>query len=178
MNKDQNNHNLNLNKIVRESLEYALILLMNQKDFNDITITELCKKAGVSRMAFYNNYESKEDILKTSILKSANKLVDQVGSPFRQKTDVSWYIHMFEIIKEDEYYLKTIFNAGFNYEYLKIITDLVLHDKTISSTKTYMRLIWAGGIVNAIFHWLETDMEVSIEEISKFCFDNLSVWTN
>ena len=41
-----------------------------------------------------------------------------------------------------------------------------------------MRLIWAGGIVNAIFHSLETDIEVSTEEISKFCFDNLSVWTN
>ena len=60
-------HNENINKIVRESIQQALIILMNQKKFNDISITELCKKAGVSRMAFYNNYNSKDDLLKQLI---------------------------------------------------------------------------------------------------------------
>ena len=62
--KGLKSHNYNLNKLIKESLGEALILLMDKKAFSSITITELCKKAGVSRMAFYGNYSSKEDLLK------------------------------------------------------------------------------------------------------------------
>ncbi len=56
-------------KIKREALvgayiTDALLLLMRKKDYKDISITEICEKAGVTRMSFYRNFESKEDILK------------------------------------------------------------------------------------------------------------------
>ena len=51
------------NEIIRESITEALLLLMNSKPFGQITITEIVKKAGVSRVSFYRNYESKEDVL-------------------------------------------------------------------------------------------------------------------
>ena len=41
----------------------ALIQLMHTKDYNDITITDITKRAGVSRMSYYRNYKSKDDIL-------------------------------------------------------------------------------------------------------------------
>ena len=171
-------HNENINKVVCESLQQALIILMNKKKFSDISITELCRKAGVSRMAFYNNYNSKDDLLKQLISHHSDFLVNVIGSPFREKTDVSWYIKMFEYAKENHYNLKTIFDAGFKYEYLATITDIVLHDKNISSDKRYLRLMWAGGIINTIIYWLESGMKESIDDIASFCYNNLSVWTN
>jgi len=39
------------------------MIIMKRKDFNEISITEITQKAGVSRMAFYRNYKSKEDII-------------------------------------------------------------------------------------------------------------------
>ncbi len=41
----------------------ALVALMDKKPYDQITITDITKKAGVSRMAFYRNYQSKDDIL-------------------------------------------------------------------------------------------------------------------
>ena len=41
----------------------ALIELMKQKPYDRITITDITKKAGVSRMAYYRNYQEKDDIL-------------------------------------------------------------------------------------------------------------------
>ena len=46
-------------RITRECIESALILLLENKSFADISISELVKRAGVSRTAFYRNYESK-----------------------------------------------------------------------------------------------------------------------
>ena len=151
---------------------------MNQKSFNDISITELCKKAGVSRMAFYNNYNSKDDLLRKLISYHSYLLIDTIGSPFREKIDASWYMKMFDYAKENHYNLKTIFDAGFKYEYLATITDIVLHDKDISSDIKYLRVMWAGGIINTIIFWLERGMKESVDEIANFCYNNLSVWTN
>ena len=40
----------------------SLLYLMRKKSFHEIKITEICKKAGVSRLSYYRNFESKEDI--------------------------------------------------------------------------------------------------------------------
>ncbi|MDR4933648.1 TetR/AcrR family transcriptional regulator [Companilactobacillus paralimentarius] len=53
-------------KIKQDSQEFlitALLQLLKTKDFNDITITQVVKRAGVSRMAFYRNFETLDDIL-------------------------------------------------------------------------------------------------------------------
>ena len=52
------------NKIVTESITLALIQLMEKKDFHDISITELTKRAGVGRVSFYRNFEDKTDVLR------------------------------------------------------------------------------------------------------------------
>ena len=62
----------------RECIVTALIRLTEQKSLSSITITELCKAAGVSRMAFYRNYKSKDDVL-------ASKLNDLINR-YRQVT--------------------------------------------------------------------------------------------
>ena len=38
------------------------------KDYKEISITEICKEAKVSRTAFYKNYKTKEDVIKDIII--------------------------------------------------------------------------------------------------------------
>ena len=171
-----NEYNLKHNRIVCESLREALIILMEEKNYYKISISELCHKAGVSRMAFYNNYESKDELLRQIIYVETNKLITRIGSPFREKTNKDWYVKMFECIKTDNRYLNTLFKADFKFEYLTAINDLVLHDESFSPKEKYIRIMWAGGVVNTIIHWLETNMKDSVLEMAEFCYNNLSVW--
>ena len=55
------------NEFVKECITTALLKMLKEQDFSDITITDLVKKAGVSRISFYRNYESKEDVLRKHI---------------------------------------------------------------------------------------------------------------
>lgn len=41
----------------------ALFILMEEKDFQSITIDELVKKAGVNRSTYYRHFHGKEDII-------------------------------------------------------------------------------------------------------------------
>ena len=46
----------------RACITKALVKLTQEKALSSISVTELCQAAGVSRMAFYRNYDSKEGV--------------------------------------------------------------------------------------------------------------------
>lgn len=66
--------NQEMNQLTRESIETALLYLMEKKDLKQISISELVKKAGVSRNAFYRNYKSKEEILEVYYERTSSNL--------------------------------------------------------------------------------------------------------
>lgn len=169
-------HNSELNKIVCESLQTTLLILLKEKDYSNISVTELCGKAGVSRTAFYNNFQTKERLLESVFIeRTDNLIVDKIGSPFREYIGYSRYLKLFTAVKTDSDFLVTLFNAGFKEKYLSVINAMVLHDVNISSTKKYLRIIWAGGLVNTLMFWIENGMSEPVEDIAKFCFENMSV---
>lgn len=59
MNQSQESRNY----FAKECLQTALIDLLKDKEFHQISIIELSRRAGVSRMAFYRNYNSMIDIV-------------------------------------------------------------------------------------------------------------------
>ncbi|HFI0252331.1 TPA: TetR/AcrR family transcriptional regulator [Streptococcus suis] len=66
--------NKEANQLTKESLETALLFLLEKKELKQISISELVKKAGVSRNAFYRNYKSKEEILEDYYERTSSNL--------------------------------------------------------------------------------------------------------
>lgn len=55
---------------IKKSKEYitdALFQLLDKKNYNEITITDISEKAGVTRITFYRNFENKDDIVKQAL---------------------------------------------------------------------------------------------------------------
>lgn len=50
-------------KRTRKALHDALVLLMKSKNWNDISITNLCKQADLARSSFYVHYDNKSELL-------------------------------------------------------------------------------------------------------------------
>ena len=57
----------------KQQITEALIDLLQKTSIEDITITSLVTKAHVSRNAFYNNYQSVEDVLKEAYRQAHQK---------------------------------------------------------------------------------------------------------
>ena len=47
----------------KKNLKNAMIAMLGEKDFEHITITELCREAEVSRITFYSHYNDKYALL-------------------------------------------------------------------------------------------------------------------
>lgn len=162
-------HSAELNKLVVESLQGALLQLIGKKSYDSITVTELCKKAGVSRMAFYGNFSSKDDIFQRIVSDVQNEMISRIGSPFRQNLSFDWYINLFEFLRDKSNVLQPIFSAGFQNKYLEYNNAIILRHAGMQEEETYLRLLWNGGIVNAVVYWLEHGMKETPEQMAEHC---------
>lgn len=52
-----------LKRTTKDDIKQALILLLSKNNLNDISVSQLTKKAGINRSTFYLNYIDKEDFL-------------------------------------------------------------------------------------------------------------------
>ena len=161
------------NKKAREILCATLLNLMKEKPFKDITITEISNKSKVSRTAFYNNYKSKNDLLRDYVLILNEEILNIIGSPFEKEQSLDLYIRLFTEIYNRSEEIKLIFDSGFQEEYLKISNDIILFDDPYVTWKkqSYMALIWNGGFQNLMLYWLRNGMKESIEEMALICFE-------
>lgn len=62
----------------KQCIYTALLQLMEIKPYKEITITDITKRAGVSRMAYYRNYNSKNDILLQQLHEQMSSFQEQL----------------------------------------------------------------------------------------------------
>ena len=51
------------NQYVVEHITEAMLKLIKNTNFNDISISQICEEAGVGRASFYRNFENKEAVI-------------------------------------------------------------------------------------------------------------------
>ena len=105
------------NLLTREAIETALLQLLEKKDLTKISISELVKRAGVSRAAFYRNYDSKEEILESVFKRTVHNIMEQLHH-YDLKTDLYLvWVHLFREARKEarviqlalDYHLEKIF---------------------------------------------------------------------
>ena len=61
-------------------MDEALLLLLQKKEYEFITVKEVCKKAGVNRSTFYLHYETMDDLLQESVEMINRKFRESFGT--------------------------------------------------------------------------------------------------
>lgn len=160
------------NKITRECIETALILLMKENEFKDISITDIVKRSGVSRSAYYRNYSSKEDILSNhleTIVKTITNTMDLTTYP--EDNFKFWYSIFSQVRTYSEIYLVLI-KADFGGIILSSINKIMqesIQADSISKPERYEIYFWSGAVYNILTEWITSGMRESDEEMARIC---------
>lgn len=150
-------------KLVKECIFIALTLLMEQKDYADITITDITKKAGVSRMAYYRNYESKEDILREQAEHTFATLATYAAEPGGIDAE-EFYRHFFIELKSQQHVIRNLAKANL----LEVFwSDFMNYFARIYASYFNWQLdsvramdtfyFFSGGLLNLVKKWTEKD---------------------
>lgn len=158
------------NKLTRECVRTALILLINDTHFDKITTTAIIKKSGVSRAGFYRNYSSKNDV----ILEIAKELSDKMTKNFdnaRHKENPQLvFLDIFSEIKTDKKYFEIYLKSKQTIDFL---LPLEFKTKTRENTGTclqkYANIAASTALSGIIDTWIATGMKESPKEMADIC---------
>ncbi|NMM98682.1 TetR/AcrR family transcriptional regulator [Bifidobacterium olomucense] len=160
------------NAFVRECIEAALIQLMETKPFESITVTDIAKRAGVSRNAYYRNYTSKEAILDgflSAIFERINQSLLQYD-PMTQ-TREAWLAMLVGVRSIAPQY-RLILEAGQGAR----IREGMRASMNRSSERSqigprYAACYWAGALCEVIDQWVLNDMDAPDETLADIMTD-------
>lgn len=168
------NHNDELKEITLHSIETALALLMKEKDLEEISITDICRKAGVSRNAFYSHFKSKNDIFDHILLEINKEVVKDNDIMFDIKNlNLDFYERIFSALEDKMDMLKIYVNAGFQYRPI-MQAYYSLHLKQVEREERRKRMCWLSGIEVLIMDWVNDRKRDSVKEISLFAYQKLT----
>lgn len=167
-----NLYNSNLNEKLKSSLRKSLVKLMENEDFEKITISELCNDANVSRQGFYRNYSSTKDIIDEM---SEDFFEEITKIDFNFYTDKAidsyeWFRNYFKILIENEDIIKSLLKAGFQAENLNRTNEMILNlENNFDSESKAKAIIFNGALHNISIYYLKNKDRFSIDEISLWC---------
>lgn len=158
------------NRLTRESIESALLLLMEKADFETISITDIIRKAGVSRSAYYRNYTSKEDILLNVFNEAAKTIVSAMSESIAHRNASDCYQILFEKVWESRKLFEIIDKARMVYKFQTSVNRRYLSLLTQDAISEYYRILsWVGSVFNMIFGWIDRGYRESPAEMASIC---------
>lgn len=158
-------------EITRASLRTALLYLMSEQDFCEITVTDLARRAGVSRSAFYRNYTGKEQILEEIRLRFFLVEVAMLQSEEYHRDPQAYYCRLFTSMKEENArVIQAIFRArtpdGVPLYMNRAMEKLYPPG---GAAERYQMRMYQAALSMLIVEWVENAMEESPEWMSSLC---------
>lgn len=158
-----------------ESLKNALIELLFDKTYSEITVADIAKKAGVSRGTFYQHSLDKDDLATTISDETSERFRNILSKGNLDKPDK--ILESLKCIKDDAKHFKVISQAP-HVQFSKTVrvllerlvtTNVNLKNRIKQKSKITDDLIieaFCASFERIISAWIESDFKKSPEEIS------------
>ena len=151
------------NAFVKECITTALLQLMSEKPISEISVTEIVKRAGVARVSFYRNFESKENVIELHLV----TLIKEWGKDFEALGDVSKFSDSLirHFYKHKDFYLMLYKQNLSNmiYENLRSACEV---NKSNVNLERYGKSMLAGMLFGWLDEWMRQGMPESPDEIA------------
>lgn len=170
-----------------EKMDAALIALIAKKDFEYITVKEICEKADVNRSTFYLHYENTFDLLEESIQYMMKKFYSYFNNEeeniYKKISDspqnelifieAKYLFPYLSYVKDNKHFFLTVLKNPQLFRSDKIygklfqdIFDPVLNRFCIPlSERNYMMMFYLGGMMSIISEWVKNDCAEPIEKL-------------
>ena len=167
------------NSFARQCIGEALVQLMREKEFESISVTDICKTAGFSRMAYYRNFHSKNDILVKYMNMLADKFRTDLMETYPGISSKSYEIVLFAFKYFKNYHayaeclikanLSSILQDGLNYYF-----DRYVAGTGSDISRRYSLYYYSGALFNIYTTWVKGGMNESPEELAQIVYKRMN----
>ncbi|MBP5553046.1 MAG: TetR/AcrR family transcriptional regulator [Spirochaetales bacterium] len=166
MARRQNSSSAERSRFTKDCIVQSLLNLMDEQSFPTISIQEIVDTAGVSRMAYYRNFSSKEDILRYHIASITDDFISKWESS-KPKNFQEYLVLLFDYLLEQKEFGLKLVKAGM------IVLAKDAFDKGMlayaNDTKGFYNMcFFSGGLFNMYKFWLENGCRETPKQLSEF----------
>ena len=137
----------------RECIKNALVELLKNKHYSDITMTDIIRKSGVSRTGVYKNYKSKAEIM----LDIYAVFVDDILAVLTGSIERNAII-VFTIAQKYRAAFEALIDAGLEHHLLDMMNECYE-----DVADPYYMSMWIGLIYNMLMKWAKSKTDEPLE---------------
>ena len=124
----------------KEDIKEALIQLLSEEKFENISVSKLCKRAGINRGTFYLHYIDKYDMME----RLKEEIISQLRSLFEEHATSPRELMManFQNLKENERLINAVAKSkyiNFRETIREFMTSIILSEQQTASTEAFLR---------------------------------------
>lgn len=150
----------------------ALLDTMEEKKYDKITVSEICRKAKLDRRTFYRNFNSKQDVLEQYIAHLNWEYIEsfcKLDKPDKESATLLF----FQFWKDHLQFIRNMQCCGleayvfdqFN-RFTKSQRELLIEGPEESVRRQYLLAFRIGGFWNVMLTWVENGVNISPEELT------------
>ena len=153
----------------KEYIYESFYTLLAKKHYNDITVGEICTKAGVSRMSFYRIFSSKEDLA----FKGLDMVVGNIKSNaeiLEVKNAFTVTKSIFETIQKYSSVIKSLEDSSIAKSLGEYVTNKLqssIPSDYIMKTSKYLPIFYFSAVASVILTWLKDGAVESPDEMAR-----------
>lgn len=154
---------------VDEYIIEALFCLMEKKSYQEISMTDIAIKAGVSRATIYRHFKTKDEMIYAFLAKETEQFIRRDWFTPKNQDD---YLELFEVVflnaKRKQTQFKILLKHNLGYFYYSFINDNFkkLFKICYSNFNSYTALGYAGALSNMTIEWLKQDCKETPRELA------------
>ena len=151
-----------------ERIENVFIDMLEYKELNKISVSDICKKAGLNRTTFYSNYADIYELADSIRDKLENNLSVLYKEEIARGFNSHDYQKLFRHISENSIFYKTYFKLGYDDAYKIMNYDIGLAQQRFQNRFIeYHMEFFKAGITKIIKMWLQNGCRESPEDMAE-----------
>lgn len=149
-----------------ERIEKVFIELLQTKELSEISVSDICKRAGLNRTTFYANYTDIYGLADTIRDKLESEVSNLYQEEITQDFNSNDYLKLFQHIKDNQIFYQTYFKLGYDNNYKIILYDIDLASKHFQNRFIeYHMEFFKAGITQIIKIWLKNGCKESPKDM-------------
>ena len=169
-------------KYTKKIIKETLVELLNEKEINKITVSEICKQADINRATFYRYYLDAYDLLDkikeefvNELIAISNKLDDDYTVASFSKILLTVFLDNKKLVKvlfnkrSDLYFLSEILELAYDKCYYRWNKNCNIDEEEIE----YAAIFIFNGALGIINFWIQNNFDKNIDDICNI-IENLS----
>lgn len=150
----------------QEKIERVFIELLQTREIQEITVSDLIKATGLNRSTFYANYMDIFDLADKTREKLENDF-SNLFADYDDMTEHSGALRMFTHIRDNQIFYKTYFKLCYDDKFLISVYDVKRAEKERISNLKYHIEFFRNGLNAIIRLWLAEGCQETPEEMAE-----------